>query len=106
MGLPDEAVTFLAANAVRANPCSHCDRDDGPVSKVVGHVGMFDDLALREYELTDGRTAKEFVQEEIWSSGPMIWVALELSDGTRIEWDPKHLTEDYGPKDDEPDDED
>lgn len=94
MGLPAEATVLLAVQAVRSSPCDHCGRDDGPVSKVIGHVGMFDDLALHEYELKDGRTAREVVQEEIWSSGPMIWLALELSDGSRIEWDPKDITED------------
>jgi hypothetical protein len=93
MGLPTEAVTLLAEQTLRANPCEHCDRDDGPVSKVVGHVGMFDDLPLHEYELKDGRTAKEVVQHEVWSSGPMIWLALELSDGTSILWDEKDIDE-------------
>lgn len=91
MGLPTEAVAFLAEHTKRKNVCSHCDRDDGPVCKEIGRVGMFDDLELLEYELKDGRTAKEVVQEEIWSSGPMIWLQLEVSDGTILAWDPKDI---------------
>jgi len=91
MGLPSEANIFLAKNTKRLNTCPHCDRDDGLVSKVIQRVGMFDDLPLFEYELEDGRTAKEVVQEEIWSSGPMIWLQLEISDGTVLAWDPKDI---------------
>lgn len=91
MGLPAEAEQLLQVQAVRRNPCTHCNRDDGFVFKVVGHTGMFDDLVLHEYSLKDGRTAREVVQEEIWSSGPMIWLALELSDGSKVEWDEKDI---------------
>jgi len=51
---------------------------------------MFDEEHLRRYDLTDGRTADEFVQEEIWSSGPMVWLGLKVSDGTMF----KHPEED------------
>lgn len=98
MGLPAQAEVFLAQKTKRRNPCTHCDRDDGPVKKEVASVGMYDDLPLYQYELKDGGTATEFVQKEEWSSGPMIWVALRLSDGTTIEWDPAHMTEDWDPE--------
>ena len=94
MGLPTEATQFLQKHAMRDNPCWHCDRDDGPVSRVLARVGLGEDLPLHEYELKDGRTAKEIVQHEVWSSGPMIWLSLEISDGTMIEWDPKNIEED------------
>ncbi len=44
---------------------------------------MFDDLVLYEYPLLDGEvfvTAKEYVQMEIWSSSPMIWLGLIVYD--------------------------
>ena len=87
MGLPEEAKTFLANNAVRLNICPHCSRDDGFDQKAYAHVGMFDDLPLYEYRLKDGRVASEVVQREIWSSGPMIWLSLKIA-GTdeTFEW--------------------
>jgi len=91
MGLPPEAYAFLLDNTVRRNVCPTCNRDDGPVCEVIGSTGMFDDLPLHQYTLTDGRTATEFVQAEVWSSGPMIWLALDLSDGTKIEWPPEEI---------------
>ena len=94
MGLPAEANAFLATHSKRKNVCAHCARDDGPVRERIGRVGMFEDLSLFEYELQDGRTAKEVVQQEIWSSGPMIWLQLEISDGTTLAWNPADIVED------------
>jgi len=54
---------------------------------------MFDDLEILEYELCDGRTATEFVQEENWSSGPMIWMGLRVSDGTEFRWSEEEISE-------------
>jgi len=51
-----------------------------------GVCGMFDDIPLYEYVLYDGRTARETVQVELWSSGPMIWTQLEVSDGNVFQW--------------------
>ncbi len=78
MGLAPVAVEFLKQNAVVFNGCEHCGRNDGYERKVIGQTGMFDEMDLHEYPLKDGRVAREFVQGEIWSSGPMIWTALEV----------------------------
>lgn len=75
-GLPPEAIEFLKQNAVRLNPCTHCLRDDGYKKEIIDTCGMFDDVDLYCYTLSDGDTAIEFVQQEIWSSGPMIWFGL------------------------------
>lgn len=93
MGLPESAVAFLHKNAKRLHPCEHCNRDSGPVCREIGRTGMFDDLEILEYELNDGRSATEFVQEEIWSSGPMIWMGLRISDGTEFRWSEEEISE-------------
>jgi len=86
LGLPSSADAFLAANVKQRNPCSHCGRHDGYASKQIGEYGMFDELPLFEYELKDGRTAQEWIQYEFWSSGPMTWLELRVSDGTAFRW--------------------
>jgi len=43
----------------------------------VEFYGMFDDpYPLYEYTMSDGRVLKEYLQDEIWSSGPMFFIAL------------------------------
>lgn len=79
-GLPDHAEEFLSDNASRVDQCPHCERHDGYRKEVIGTYGMFDELELYRYTLLDGSTADEFVQGEIWSSGPMIWLALKWKD--------------------------
>ena len=87
MGLPGEAVSFLANNAVKMDQCPTCQRHSGySTNKITnGEWGMFDEYCLLRYDLIGGRTADEFVQTEIWSSGPMVWLGLKVSDGTVFE---------------------
>lgn len=84
-GLPVHAKEFLKDNAVRVNECPHCHRHDGYKREAFGKYGMDDELELYRYTLLDGSTATEFVQEEMWSSGPIIWIALKWKD-TRFRW--------------------
>jgi hypothetical protein len=92
MGLALKAEAFLKEHAVLKDPCEHCGRNSGYVCKEIGRIGMFNDLVLSEYKLKDGSVAKEFVQHELWSSGPMIWVALEV-DGEKFLWPESELVE-------------
>ena len=92
-GLPESARVFLLEHAVRRNPCVHCGRYDGYESRIVGCTGMFDDLHLHEHKLKDGRTATEIVQFQFDWSGPMIWLALVVSDGKKFEWDAENVAE-------------
>jgi hypothetical protein len=92
-GLPIEAKAFLSDNAERLNLCIHCGRDSGFVSREIGKTGMYEDLPLFEYTLKNGKTAKEEVQSEIWSSGPMIWLKLIVSDGQVFEWNKEDIRE-------------
>lgn len=92
-GLPEEAKLFLKIHAVRKDPCDHCGRDSGYTKKEVGIYGMFDEMPLFEYTLADGNTATEFVQHEVWSSGPMVWLGLRTSDGQELLWAESEMAE-------------
>lgn len=85
-GLPVEAIEFLDKNAVKLNQCPHCYRHDGYQKKIISHYGMFDELPLYRYTLSNSDTADEYIQAEIWDSGPIIWLCLRLKGGTRIKW--------------------
>jgi hypothetical protein len=93
VGLTGEARDFLDGNVnmVDSRPCPHCGKmtetemekiDEGRFT-----VGMFDEeIPLSTYRLKDGRIAREVVQADPWSSGPVIFTCLEV-EGLRIgEW--------------------
>ena len=83
MGLPFEAIDFLAANEVRDEPCPCCKRPYPAKREVCGtYWGAYDinEHPLFRYFLTEGRVAKEFVQAEPWSSGPMFFLGLKVYD--------------------------
>lgn len=81
-GLPTEASQFLEANVRRVNECRHCHRHNGNTREIIGQYGMFDELNLYRYSLLDSTTAEEYIQKEIWDSGPIIWLALKWKDIT------------------------
>lgn len=91
--LSTEANTFLNENAICTDKCEKCHRHSGFEFTVIGKYGMFDELSLKRYKLKDGRTASEFEQAEIWSSGPMIWLGLRTSDGIEFKWDEEDIRE-------------
>lgn len=98
-GLPADAEVFLTANCllVGAKPCPHCGKPTIQVRKTEKcgeYIGMFDDeYLLLRYFLIDGRTADEFEQCAPWSSGPMIFLGLKVSDGTEFKWTEKDIEE-------------
>jgi hypothetical protein len=48
---------------------------------------MFDqEYHLYRHALKDGRTADEFLQVAPWSSGPMFFIGLKVSDGVEFIW--------------------
>ncbi len=91
-GLPSCAVHFLFDNAIVFNQCPHCNRHDGYQKEVIGTYGMFDELELYRYTLQDGSTAEEYVQHDMWDSGPMIWLALKWKD-TEFKWSDKAMNQ-------------
>lgn len=90
MGLPRAAKEFLREFAERINYCEYCERSDGYKCDVLYWVGMFDDEPVFKYHLKDGTKAEEFVQVEIWHSGPMIWKGLRVGAQEFI-WDQEDI---------------
>jgi hypothetical protein len=93
VGLPKEAYDFLKDNAKLNEYCEYCHRSSGYVRKEIGVTGMFSEEKLFEYQLKDGKVAKECVQSSRWSSGPMIWLELRVSDGRVFSWAQKDIRE-------------
>ena len=97
MGLPKKAREFLATNAVKLGYCEHCKRDSGYEREEAERTGMFgDDVPVFRYKLTNGSFAEEFVQEEVWSSGPMMWFGLKVPGGPDILWCEAEIAESVG----------
>ena len=92
-GIPPEAIEFLDKNAFRLDQCPICKRNSGYEKEIIDTYGMCDELSLYRYTLLDGSTADEFIQEEIWSSGPMIWLGLKWKD-TEFKWPNKAINDD------------
>lgn len=92
-GLNEDAEGFLSVNAKRGvQPCPCCGQDvrDSILKREYGSAaneGMFDDgPSLYEYDLKDGRKAREIVQAVPWSSGPCIFLCLEIDGQRKLEW--------------------
>lgn len=83
MGITGEARKFLEENAVRSvvNICNHCHRADMEIigKKYSATHGMYDnEYDLNTYDLLNGDTAIEVLQCSPWSSGPVIFLMLEV----------------------------
>lgn len=92
-GLPNNALEFLFDNAVRIDVCKHCKRHGGYKKEKIGTYGMFDEIDLYRYTLLSGETADEYIQREVWSSGPMIWLGLTWK-GTEFKWQDSEMMDD------------
>lgn len=94
-GMSEAAGVFLNENEIPPEVCSHCQRPFPRPEPVIGnYTGMFDtEYSLHRYTLRDGRTADEFVQQTEWSSGPCIFLGLQVSDGTEYLWTAKEIEE-------------
>jgi hypothetical protein len=93
MGLPEAAIKFLAKNQAPLEVCKWCKREFGRELEVIGTFpGMFlDEYSLHRHMLKDGRHADEFLQAAPWSSGPVHFLGLRVSDGAVFEWDQKDI---------------
>lgn len=92
-GLPRSAVEFLREYEVPPPYCDCCGR---PFARDITEIGTyegFDEHGLYRYKLKDGRTADEFLQASHWSSGPMFFVGLKVSDGTIFKWGDDEILE-------------
>lgn len=90
-GLPKDAISFLAKWRKKC----HCCGQFLPSTTVCGHyVGMFEmEYPLIEYHLKDGRIAREFEQTSIWSSGPIFFLGLKISNGQIFQWTEGEINE-------------
>ena len=100
-GLTEEAHKFLEENCKRTErkECPTCHNVTGGQRIEEQYadesdLGMFDDgPKLDRYQLKDGRTAKEVVQASPWSSGPCIFLCLEIDGKSHFEWAQKEIDE-------------
>ena len=103
IGLPPAALAFLSENQLQVPADIKCPHCGGIVNSTLSDVseiyasaedsGMFNDgPMLWQHTLKDGRVAKEIVQCSPWSSGPCIFLALQIGD-EKIEWSDDQINE-------------
>lgn len=92
-GLPPAACAFLSEYEIQPACCSECKRPYPLPLKVIGSYEGFNDHNLYQYQLQDGRTADEYLQATPWSSGPMFFLGLKVSDGTILAWTEEEIEE-------------
>lgn len=95
MGFTDEARAFLEEYEVPQETCEFCLRPFPRKLEEIDHYfGMFDTkYPLFRHVLKDGRTADGFLQAAPWSSGPVLFLGLRVSDGTEFLWTEKEMDE-------------
>ena len=92
-GLPVSAEVFLDEQEVRPDCCPTCKRPFPPTLEAIGDYEGFDTYPLHRHQLKDGRTADEFLQASPWSSGPLLFLGLRVSDGTEFTWTDDEIDE-------------
>ena len=101
-GLSPVASAYLEANAIHDHfeLCKNgevVNEYDLPKSKESDNIyhGMFDEeYPLMEYEMRDGSYLYEFVQASPWSSGPVIFLALQDESDVHVSeslWDNEEI---------------
>ncbi len=87
-GLTSEARDFLRKYEIKPKICSECGHPEPLVLEKIGtYSGMFNtEHNLYHHHLINGRHAVEFLQASPWSSGPMFFIGLRVSDGTEFTW--------------------
>lgn len=94
IGLTDAAQEFLRENEAYGGMCPTCKQSLPRILQQVGSfTGMFDqEYPLFQHTLKDGCTADEFLQTSPWSSGPMFFLGLRVSDGREFLWAEEEIT--------------
>jgi len=87
-GLSQSAKQFLAECEVKPHICETCKQ---PIHEPLKQIGKYKGMYMNEYFLyqhilENGQTADEFVQCAPWSSGPIFFLGLRVSDGTEFVW--------------------
>jgi len=93
-GLTGEAVIWIEKNCQTESGliCPHCGFAVTTVPKIIleeqADVFYGDGPVLHTYLTKSGAMVKEVIQAQPWSSGPCVFLCLEMEDGERIgEWD-------------------
>ncbi len=99
MGLSTQAYKWLEENAYKTPEfiCTECSQTilshfhttNVPKGIIEGFGGE-ELYTLQQYELFNGKFVEEYVQAEIWNSGPNIYLALRYLDGAIVKeslWD-------------------
>jgi len=96
-GLTEAAQEFLDENVVRVegDKCPRCDEvlNTKMSSNIYEEVDAFYGCGPRllEYDLDDGRIAREVVQAMPWSSGPVCFKCLEIDGEKCFEWSQEEI---------------
>ena len=98
IGLTKEARAFLDEHAamIPGDKCPQCGcilnhkRDCQEYRDV---NGMFNTTAgvLIDFKLKDGRTAREVVQAEVWTSEPCVFICLRIDGVMCFEWSKEEI---------------
>lgn len=95
IGLTKEAINFLKDYEIKPRVCSECGRPHYvKLEKIDTFSGMFDtEYSLHRHYLIDDLYADEFLQCSPWSSGPMFFIGLKVSDGRKFLWTEDEIEE-------------
>lgn len=92
VGLTKEAEKFLEENVERvpATTCPKCGEVISTTPNVIAtdfqDAFYGDGPTMNTYKLKDGRVAKEILQAQPWSSGPMSFLCLEIEGKKLFQW--------------------
>jgi hypothetical protein len=96
IGLTGKALNWLDKNVMKVPDqiCPHCNQTISYkqlCSVYESDEVFYDKLDLLVYNLTDGRIAKQVLQAQPWSSGPMSFLCLEIEGKRMFRWTQKEM---------------
>jgi len=91
LGLPPTAEDFLRVYEY-IDCCPTCKRPI-PQLEIIGKYSGFNSHPLYRHPLRDGRWADEVLQANPWSSGPVFFLSLQVSDGQQFCWSEDEIAE-------------
>ncbi len=92
-GLTSEARNWLKDYAVKPKICPECGHPEPLLLEKIGTYSGFNEYPLYRHQLVNGYFADEFLQCTPWSSGPMLFLGLRVSDGIEFTWTDDEIEE-------------
>ena len=86
IGITSEARNWLKDYAIKPEICPECGHQEPLILEKIGTYSGFNEYSLYRHKLTNGHYADEFLQCTPWSSGPVFFLGLRVSDGTEFTW--------------------